>query len=120
MSVSGPGVKVVESKNRDGSHHGWLWHCPGCDAVHQCDDRWTFNGDVNKPTFRASVLVTCEYGDGQRNERCHSYVTAGRIEFLADCSHASAGKTLDLPDWDERHPTEFHAGSNVINEGKVT
>jgi hypothetical protein len=30
--------------------------------------------------------------------RCHSFVRAGRIEFLNDSTHALAGKTVDLPD----------------------
>jgi len=29
---------------------------------------------------------------------CHSYVTDGRIQFLADCTHALAGLTVDLPE----------------------
>lgn len=28
--------------------------------------------------------------------RCHSFVRAGNIEFLADCSHELAGKTVAL------------------------
>jgi hypothetical protein len=33
---------------------------------------------------------------------CHSYVPAGRWEFLADSAHALAGQTVDMvpvPDW---------------------
>jgi len=30
---------------------------------------------------------------------CYSFVTAGRIQFLSDCTHILAGKTVDLPDW---------------------
>ena len=30
-----------------------------------------------------------------------SYVEAGRIRFLDDCTHALAGKTVDLPAWTE-------------------
>lgn len=28
---------------------------------------------------------------------CHSFVTDGRIQFLGDCTHDLAGKTVDLP-----------------------
>jgi hypothetical protein len=31
---------------------------------------------------------------------CHSFVTDGRIQFLTDCTHAFAGRTVDLPEWD--------------------
>lgn len=28
---------------------------------------------------------------------CHSFVRDGQIEFLSDCTHALAGKTVSLP-----------------------
>lgn len=31
--------------------------------------------------------------------QCHSYLRDGQLEFLADCTHALAGKTIALPDW---------------------
>jgi Family of unknown function (DUF6527) len=109
------GIKVIESRDRDGNHYSWLWHCPACDAVHQCDKRWTFNGDLEKPTFRNSVLVHEVKGENGQiiHPRCHSYVTDGHITFLADSTHASVGKTLQLRDWDEMHPDPFHAGSFI-------
>lgn len=33
---------------------------------------------------------------------CHSFVTDGRIQFLADCTHDLAGLTVDLPDFPEQ------------------
>jgi hypothetical protein len=30
--------------------------------------------------------------------RCHSFVRAGMIEFLSDCTHELAGKTVPIPD----------------------
>jgi hypothetical protein len=88
-------AKVMEVKDAEGKHHGWMIHCPACECGHQFDDRWTFNGDVENPTFRASMLV---HGDDYRH-RCHSYVTDGKIEFLSDCGHEMAGQTVELPDW---------------------
>lgn len=35
---------------------------------------------------------------------CHSFVRAGRIEFLGDCTHALAGQTVPLPPWPEDYP----------------
>jgi len=32
---------------------------------------------------------------------CHSFVTDGRIQFLTDCTHALAGQTVDIPDFDK-------------------
>lgn len=102
------------------------FRCPGCNDTHTLSYRiWTFNGDLEKPTFRPSVLETtgchvaghnpgdtcwCTYNAEQREKgepeapfrcgRCHSFVTDGRIQFLGDCTHALAGQTVDLPEWD--------------------
>jgi hypothetical protein len=90
---------------------------------------WGFNGNGDAPTFTPSVLVRtghhvpdfadrfqqrgtepscwCTYNAEHPNEPapfqctvCHSFVTDGRIHFLADCTHALAGHIVDLPDWD--------------------
>lgn len=53
---------------------------------------WRWNGDLDRPTIRPSVLT--RRGD----ERCHLFVTDGQIEYLADSSHDAAGFTLDLGD----------------------
>jgi uncharacterized C2H2 Zn-finger protein len=89
------------------------FRCPGCDEVFRqnnpeyaestirlfgshCVDvnRWSFNGDFEKPTFSPSVLVT----GGEHETRCHSFVRDGRIEYLGDCTHPLAGQTVDLPE----------------------
>ena len=93
------GAKLHETVQQDGTHYSWVFFCPACDSLHQCDSRWTFNGNVNAPTFRASILVHPEPSIGR--PLCHSFVTDGRIEYLSDCTHAMAGKTVDLPDWDK-------------------
>jgi hypothetical protein len=64
--------------------------------MHQVNDEWTFNGDFVSPTFSPSILVT-----GGENIRCHSFVEEGKIRFLDDCNHALAGKTVQLPPWDD-------------------
>jgi hypothetical protein len=90
------------------------FHCPGCKYTHAIGveagalgARWEFNGDGDRPTFSPSVLVTTGRAvdpafvpeEGDPPEVCHSFVTDGRIEFLADCTHEIAGQTVDLPDW---------------------
>lgn len=99
------GIKLAEQINQDGTHRAWLFHCPACDDPHQCDDRWTFNGDQSKPTFRASVLV--HYSGSDAPQRCHSFVTDGNIAYCGDSTHAMAGKTVELPDWDDRHKGKY-------------
>jgi hypothetical protein len=79
-----------------GEEGHWLFWCPGCECAHSIDKRWTFNGDVHKPTIRASILT-------KGGPRCHSFVTDGQIQFLNDCTHALAGQTVKMTPlpWDE-------------------
>lgn len=71
--------------------------CPGCEDYHVVDGSWSFNGDLERPTIRPSVLCRAP---GAPIPVCHSFVTDGRIEFLADSSHALAGQTVNLLDTD--------------------
>lgn len=86
----------------------WVW-CPGCDYQHAlavagedgtepAGPTWEWDGNHETPTFSPSLLVH-ETGD---QPRCHSFIRAGRWEFLSDCGHPLAGQTVDmvpLPDW---------------------
>lgn len=36
-------------------------------------------------------------------DRCHMYIREGKIQFLSDCSHALAGQTVEMPDFDEQY-----------------
>ncbi len=85
-------MKARKIRNADESNPLWAILCPGCNEPHTIDSRWTFSGDADSPTFRPSLHVKTD------DSCCHSFVTAGRIKFLADCSHALAGQTVDLPD----------------------
>lgn len=104
----------------EGNHLGF-W-CPGCEEYHVVKLRpapspsWDFNGDYDKPTFSPSILIrTGHYVPGQEGKDCwctleertgetssfgcgvcHSFVRNGQIEFLSDCTHALAGKTVPL------------------------
>lgn len=66
--------------------------CPGCRYDHSFDGRWTFNGDMVRPTFKPSLLVNKH----DPKARCHSYVKDGNIQFLDDCHHELRGKTVPL------------------------
>ena len=109
---------------RDAEGGRLTFWCPGCNHAHGIahgagpGPRWTWNGDVNKPTFSPSIAVTsgcsvagydgqgcwCTYYAEHPEEEqdfkcgvCHSFVVDGRIQFLNDCTHALAGQTVDLP-----------------------
>lgn len=95
------------------------WAPPGeARATHAGGPRWGFNGDLERPTFTPSVLTRSghyagAHGHGggcwctwEREEGapppfacgvCHSFVRHGQVQFLADCTHAMAGQTVDLP-----------------------
>ena len=112
-------MSAFGSKLRNAEGGMVLFRCPGCGMPHQVrvdpafGPAWGFNGNGDAPTFTPSVLVrgTATITDdhhaiimaGRRVEPtpfvCHSFVTDGRIQFLGDCTHALAGQTVDLPDW---------------------
>jgi len=58
---------------------------------------WEFNGDVDKPTFSPSILV--RHHEWTVEKVCHSFVRDGKIEFLNDCTHELAGKTVPMEDF---------------------
>lgn len=83
----------------DGSE--WVFECPGCHCLHALDKRWTFNGDVVRPTFSPSLLIqgVVDAESDPTPTRCHVFISDGRIQFLADCTHALAGQTVDMEPW---------------------
>lgn len=89
-------MKVIKIEN--GNPHTHMFHCPGCKFGHGFSDKiWTYNGDGNSPTIRASILVR-GHNDLVGDFICHSFVTDGKIQFLNDCTHALAGQTVELPE----------------------
>jgi hypothetical protein len=62
---------------------------------------WTWNGSTDAPTLRPSVLT--QYEGADRQWRCHSWITDGDAQFLADSTHALAGQTVHLLDVDLPH-----------------
>lgn len=89
---------------------GYLFWCPGCAKAHSLrvgqsgGPNWSFNDNVDAPTFQPSVLVTWRVPpprepDDPPDRICHSFITDGRIQFLGDCTHGLAGQTVPLPEW---------------------
>ena len=58
---------------------------------------WSWNGDVEKPTLKPSILTGANF-EASEKLKCHSFVTDGKIEFLDDSTHEFAGQTMDLLD----------------------
>ena len=104
--------------NPEGNSPDYLFFCPGCGNAHGVwttkrngvGSVWKFNGSMDKPTFEPSLLVNATRDitpeehrrimDGEKlnipKVRCHSYVRNGQIEYLGDCTHALAGKTVPM------------------------
>ncbi len=86
-----------------------IYWCQGCEDTHQVRIRpapspsWSWDGNADAPTFEPSVLTTYEGVDADDVDglpsRCHTFIRAGMVQFLGDCSHRFAGQTLPLPDW---------------------
>jgi hypothetical protein len=97
----------------------WFW-CPGCDDLHRITvnspNGWEWDGNEEAPTISPSILVRgVQWSQDVRFYRvghasvptggetvCHSFIRAGRWEFLGDCTHAAAGQTVPmvpLPEW---------------------
>ena len=70
--------------------------------IHGVDKRWTFNDDLNKPTFSPSLLI--RYPTSKKENVCHSFIKNGNIQFLSDCTHDLAGRTVEIPDFETLHP----------------
>lgn len=93
-----------ESLNLQAERDLWF-NCPGCKLldprrghglVRLVIPRWTWDGNLERPTISPSILT--HYG----RDVCHSFIREGRIEFLIDSTHSLAGTTVDLPelpDW---------------------
>lgn len=110
----------VSTKLRSREGGGFSYWCQGCEEVHAVDGTWTFDGNLEAPTFSPSVLTRsghflsnwkegdpcwCTYNRDHPNRpssfkcrRCHTFIRGGMVEFLDDCSHALVGQTLPLPD----------------------
>lgn len=121
-------MAVLSAKLRKGDGNRILWWCPGCKEAHQINVgegslRWSWDGNVDLPTFSPSILVKgvrnnltdAEWEDFDRMDVkadrekiladrrfasvCHCFVRNGQIQFLSDCTHELRGKTVPLPDF---------------------
>lgn len=98
-------AKLIKDNKHRGIYYFW---CPGCKCMHyiatadnDCNfPIWGFNGDMEKPTVNTSICVT-ESWQGRGTSRCHSFVRDGKIQYLQDCTHELAGKTVPMVDWED-------------------
>jgi hypothetical protein len=97
---------------------GWSHWCPGCKAMHHFavdgpqrnGARWTFDGNLDRPTFSPSMNIrTGRFADpiwrdpdgDDLSSVCHYFLRGGMLQFLGDSTHALAGQTVPLPELPE-------------------
>lgn len=103
-------AKLYVTVNKQEFEPDYYFHCPGCGCDHGVwttgpegkHPMWGFNGSLDKPTFTPSIKVTWPYKE--KMNVCHSFIRNGKIEYLADCTHALAGNTVNLSDFE---PTQI-------------
>ncbi len=98
----------VEPDNLTDDSPDWVFFCPGCKQLHGVwtskpnivngkPQIWTFNGNVDKPTFSPSIHITrTRTGSSKPETICHSFVRDGKIQFLGDCRHDLKNQTIEL------------------------
>lgn len=109
----------VLKKITDGTREYFEFYCPGCKQTHlyytkRKGPTWTFNGDMQAPTFQPSLLllreewtppVTPENLDEWQKKQwpqvkvaktCHLNITGGMIQFHGDCWHELKHKTIPM------------------------
>lgn len=135
--VTFPSPYLRHSYNMSNQKSYLQFWCPACSEDHlivydgpdrstRPDLYWGFDGNYDSPTFTPSVLVTGyktvndENGwtgewvkDASGNpvpKLCHTYVTAGQINYLGDCQHDRANSVAALPPkWQKEYDREHQA-----------
>jgi len=92
---------------------GHMHYCPGCDEMHVIPSTWSFNGNVDRPTFAPSVLIRGNRlvtedgrwtGEWRRDAKgdpipyvCHYFLENAVLIFCADSTHSLADRRIALP-----------------------
>ena len=95
-------IKYQSGHDYSDNEDYYFW-CPGCDEIHKIRASgqtpvWTFNSDMINPTFTPSHLTGSK---DFKEDRCHSFIKDGNIQFLNDCHHKLKGQTIRLPTKDK-------------------
>ncbi len=80
--------------------HGYGRWCPACESLHKFWTEgavvWAFDGDMERPPVTPSLRHTNVLKDGPAC--CHYMLTAGKLIYCPDSTHALANHSVDLPE----------------------
>ena len=88
--------RVLEASDKD--PFNLAFHCPACKCSHALNTRkhlqpyWDIIVVGGKVSVSPSLLVR----SGNGNTICHLYIRDGVIDYLSDCTHKMAGKSVPL------------------------
>jgi hypothetical protein len=113
-------AKVLVRRDDAGNILDYAVYCTACRRLHYFpnDGRWSFNGDVDRPTFSPSMneaIGPIDDPDAARKHgvkpggkaRCHFIVTDGEITYCSDCTHHHCAKRMPLEEIPDKH-TSHH------------
>lgn len=102
--------KDGEPTGETAGYHHW---CPACNEPHgiavkqrnRYGAMWTFDGNMERPTFAPSIRCFTTEENGTQTTLCHYFIQNGMVVFCNDNPHALNGQTVELPDWPESYGT---------------
>jgi hypothetical protein len=96
---------------------GYAHWCPGCEEMHTLPNSWTFDGNLECPTFSPSFkheglkrpFVNGKWTGGWLRDSsgstipymCHYNLVGGTLQFSADSTHLLANKVVPVPELPE-------------------
>jgi hypothetical protein len=95
-------------EQQSGGFVEFFFWCAGCKEPHSFRTKspvegvpmWTFNGNLESPTFMPSLLYRRNLMDYPGcGPRCHLFLKNGKIEYLDDCEHNLKGQVVDMVDY---------------------
>ena len=98
--------KLLKQESDDKKNLGYMFWCVGCGSHHlipvksekRPDVVWEFNNDMEKPSFKPSLLNRFETLRKGSLHICHLFITDGKIQYCGDCTHKYAHLTVDMSD----------------------
>ena len=102
-------MKLKPVVDTTGALLGYAFRCPGCEHTHvfwtapplagSTKPTWTFDGNMEAPTFAPSLKNEAPNHSDPRQRCCHLNLTAGRVHYANDCTHPLVNTIVDLPEY---------------------